>query len=63
MLLRNREDGKLSWDSENARLGYKLAKQGLQFLSGSAPEDGPKTFWLYYGFVGLVFEPLQAVSF
>ena len=53
----------LSRNREDARIGYKLAKQGLQFLSELFPEDVPKTFLLYYGFVGLLFEPLQAVSF
>jgi predicted ATPase len=46
--------------SLDARIGYKFGKQALVLLDGSYIEDVAEVFLIFYGFIGILFEPLQA---
>jgi hypothetical protein len=46
--------------SQDARIGYKLGKQALIMLDYSFLDDAAYVFLIFYGFVGELFEPIQA---
>ncbi|KAL7518793.1 hypothetical protein ACHAWX_003598 [Stephanocyclus meneghinianus] len=46
--------------SQDARIGYKLGKQALSMLDFSFLGDAAYVFLIFYGFVGELFEPIQA---
>ncbi|KAL7484241.1 hypothetical protein ACHAW6_009888, partial [Cyclotella cf. meneghiniana] len=46
--------------SLDARIGYKFGKQALVLLDDSYVEDVAEVFLTFYGFIGVLFEPLQA---
>ncbi|KAL3787768.1 hypothetical protein HJC23_009819 [Cyclotella cryptica] len=44
----------------DARIGYKFCKQALVLMDHSYLEDVSEIFLTFYGFIGVLFEPLQA---
>jgi predicted ATPase len=46
--------------SLDTRIGYKRCKQALVMLDHSYLEDVAEVFLIFYGFIGVLFEPLQA---
>ena len=47
--------------NETSRVGYRIGRLGLKMSNQNDSNSMPLLYLLYYGYVGIVFEPIQAV--